>query len=84
RTNVLVKNDRHLIREVFVALWRRMEWPVQQMGFAEWDCLAGITLAVEDLRDKPPESQTMNKRIFPGRVVVERSEDEITLRREAV
>ncbi len=32
--------DRHLVRELFVALWRRQGWPAQDMGFAHWDALA--------------------------------------------
>ncbi len=33
---------RHLVREVFSVLWRNQDWPRQQMGFAQWDDLAGI------------------------------------------
>jgi tRNA(Ile)-lysidine synthase len=33
---------RHLVRDVFSILWRRQGWPRQQMGFAQWDELAGI------------------------------------------
>ncbi len=40
----LVEVDRHLIRELFIALWRREQWPLQDMGFAEWETLA--TMAV--------------------------------------
>jgi tRNA(Ile)-lysidine synthase len=34
---------RHLIREIFVGLWRRKSWPRQHMGFAEWDRLYQLT-----------------------------------------
>ncbi|HUG18753.1 MAG TPA: tRNA lysidine(34) synthetase TilS [Planctomycetaceae bacterium] len=33
---------RHLLREVFVALWKRSNWPRQKMGFSEWDRLANL------------------------------------------
>jgi tRNA(Ile)-lysidine synthase len=36
-------HPRHLVREVFVALWRRKNWPRQHMGFAEWDRLYQLT-----------------------------------------
>lgn len=35
---------RHLVREALLLLWRRQGWPRQQMGFAQWDELAGIAL----------------------------------------
>ena len=34
--------DRHLVREMFIALWRRASWPLQEMGFAQWDWLAEL------------------------------------------
>jgi tRNA(Ile)-lysidine synthase len=36
-------HPRHVIREVFVSLWRRKNWPRQHMGFAEWDRLYQLT-----------------------------------------
>lgn len=33
---------RHLLREVFVQLWRRQDWPRQEMGFADWERLAEL------------------------------------------
>ena len=41
-TKPLVEVDRHLIRELFIALWRREQWPLQDMGFNEWEMLATI------------------------------------------
>ena len=37
---VLQGLNHHLIRELFVWLWREMGWPQQQMGLEEWDALA--------------------------------------------
>jgi tRNA(Ile)-lysidine synthase len=33
---------RHLVRECFVRLWRRQNWPRQGMGFVEWNRLADV------------------------------------------
>lgn len=38
---------RHLIREVFVALWRKQKWPRQPMGFDDWDRLYQFQIAAE-------------------------------------
>lgn len=40
----LATTPRHLIRELFSALWRRQEWPRQAMTFEHWDQLAEIAL----------------------------------------
>ncbi len=58
--------DRHLVREMFVVLWRRMGWPVQQMGFAEWDGLAGMAQNIGDLRREVGDLGSTMKRLFPG------------------
>jgi tRNA(Ile)-lysidine synthase len=39
---VLEPFPRHLVREVFVEIWRQQEWPRQQMGYADWDRLAEL------------------------------------------
>jgi tRNA(Ile)-lysidine synthase len=41
RLNVrpLAGQPRHLVREVFVTLWRKQNWPRQSMGFDDWDRL---------------------------------------------
>jgi tRNA(Ile)-lysidine synthase len=35
----LANQPRHLVREVFVSLWRKQKWPRQRMGFDDWDRL---------------------------------------------
>jgi tRNA(Ile)-lysidine synthase len=57
--------DRHLIRELFVALWRRQSWALQDMGFEEWDALAAMAASVSG---RP-------KGMFPGGILVERRAD---------
>lgn len=39
---VLESFPRHLVREVFVEIWRRQEWARQEMGYADWDRLAEL------------------------------------------
>ncbi|QDU81346.1 tRNA(Ile)-lysidine synthase [Polystyrenella longa] len=58
---------RHLIREAFVELWRRHDWPRQQMNFTQWDRLAGIVLG-------EAEGGT-----FPGPIDVKRVRKELHL-----
>ena len=38
----LAQQPRHLIRETFVHLWRRLQWPQRSMGYNEWDRLARV------------------------------------------
>jgi tRNA(Ile)-lysidine synthase len=44
RLNVepLADRPRHLVREVFVSLWKRKNWPRQAVGFDDWDRLARL------------------------------------------
>jgi hypothetical protein len=46
-------------RELLMAVWRRQAWPMQSMGFAQWDLLA-------DILASPAAKQT-----FPGNVLAE-------------
>jgi tRNA(Ile)-lysidine synthase len=39
---LLAAQPRHLVREVFVQLWKRKNWPRQAVGFDEWDRLARL------------------------------------------
>ncbi len=73
--DTLVNVDRHLLREMFVAVWRRMGWPLQQMGFAEWDALAELATSGR----KGVNSTAAAKRVFPGHIIAERRGDELRL-----
>ena len=66
----LVGVPRHLVREVFIAAWRRCGWPEQSMGFDDWDAL--VTLAIEDR--VPP-------RMLPGGVVARMRDERLVLTR---
>ncbi len=40
----LMEQPRHLVRELFVALWKEQVWPQQRMAFSHWDALADLAL----------------------------------------
>jgi tRNA(Ile)-lysidine synthase len=69
-TDSLAETDRHLVREMFVALWRRMNWPLQNMGFSQWNALADMA---QSTCEKAKAGQKhFPKRVFPGGIVVQR------------
>jgi tRNA(Ile)-lysidine synthase len=39
---ILASQPRHLVREVFVLLWKRKNWPRRAMGFDDWDDFARL------------------------------------------
>lgn len=90
-TRPLVQEPRYLIRELLIAAWRRAGWPLQAMGFAEWDLLAEMAVPsrgrathqtlphdTSDLEHLPPQKQ-----VFPGNVIAENREGEVYLQRAA-
>ncbi|HEY1786174.1 MAG TPA: tRNA lysidine(34) synthetase TilS [Pirellulales bacterium] len=70
----LAGEDRHLVRELFVAIWRRQGWPQQAMTFAHWDRLADVALAAP-----LPPSPIRHGHNLPGAVVAERAGAMISL-----
>jgi tRNA(Ile)-lysidine synthase len=62
--------ERHLVRELFVAIWRHQNWPLQDMGFADWNALAEMALSNGD-----DQGSTTAKGTFPGGILVERRAD---------
>jgi tRNA(Ile)-lysidine synthase len=62
----LANVERHLVRELFVALWRRQAWPQQDMGYAQWDSLASLAL-----------DSKAAKQVLPGAITAERASDEL-------
>jgi tRNA(Ile)-lysidine synthase len=68
----LMSANRHLVREMFVAIWRRQDWPQQAMGFAEWDALAGMVLDPDRLA--PPRN-------LPGNIRAQKTGEQLTLTR---
>ncbi|HET6879255.1 MAG TPA: tRNA lysidine(34) synthetase TilS [Pirellulales bacterium] len=62
---------RIIIREVFIAAWRRQGWPEQAMGFDEWDSLADDLLL--------PGTRTGPLRVLPGGVTVVREANDLVI-----
>jgi tRNA(Ile)-lysidine synthase len=69
---VLAGKNRHLVRELFVALWRNRNWPQQSMGFAEWDALAALVL------DGNVSPASLN---LPGNIRAQKTGEQLTLSR---
>lgn len=65
-----------LIRQVFIAVWKQAGWPLQAMGFAQWELLA--RMASPSCAESSPGSR---RRFLPGDVLVEVQEDTLLLRR---
>jgi tRNA(Ile)-lysidine synthase len=64
----LAGRPRYLLRELLVLVWQRQSWPMQAMGFVQWDQLAEmLVLSGMDC----PSSTAINKNIFPGNVQAE-------------
>jgi tRNA(Ile)-lysidine synthase len=58
----------YLLRELLALIWRRQSWPLQAMGFVQWDQLARMLL----ISDAACSTSTaVNKKIFPGNVQAE-------------
>jgi tRNA(Ile)-lysidine synthase len=47
----------HRIRECFVVLWKRQDWPRQHMGFRDWNRLVELLLQVEGAITLPGQIQ---------------------------
>jgi len=44
---------RHHVREAFRSIWQREGWPMGEMGFRDWDLLAGLVLGESAAVDLP-------------------------------
>ncbi len=74
RTADLTAQPRYLIRELLIAVWRRQGWPMQAMGFAQWDLLAEMVAPEEPRSELLPTKQTL-----PGNVLAEIGGEELRL-----
>jgi len=61
----LIGEPRHLVRELLMAVWRRQGWPLQAMGYAQWETLAQMATAHE--KGAIPAKQTLPSAIFAER-----------------
>ncbi len=59
-TTVLADEPCYIIRELLMAAWHKQSWPMQAMGFAQWDLLAEMITA-----------EIPRKQMFPGGVLAE-------------
>jgi tRNA(Ile)-lysidine synthase len=62
--------DRHLVRELLVAIWRRRGWTEQGMTFDHWQRLAELA-----------QSGTVAKVVMPGNILVQAGAAELSLSR---
>jgi tRNA(Ile)-lysidine synthase len=62
---------RYLVRELWMAIWRRQGWPLQAMGHERWEDLA-------NLASTPPVGPW--KRMFPGSIAAQRDGSRLQLR----
>lgn len=70
----LAGQPRYVIRELLMAAWRNQAWPMQAMGFAQWDQLAEMTSACRETSPQLPPKQ-----MFPGSVMAELGDDRLRL-----
>lgn len=71
----LAGEPRYLVRELLIRVWRRRGWPLQAMGFAQWEQLAEFFL--ESLAGNPPQ-QTL-----PGQIIVRAAGGQVWLERQS-
>jgi hypothetical protein len=64
------------LRELLIAAWRDAGWPLQSMGFQQWDALTEMTLK-NDAGDRPAAGTL----ILPRNVRAEVRDDELYLDR---
>jgi len=61
--------DSYLVREMLIAVWNDAAWPLQAMGFAEW----------ERLRSMVQDAGAESARMFPGPISARRDASTLTL-----
>lgn len=81
--DVVLGVNPHLVRELFVRIWREMGWPQQQMGLVEWTELALVAggEAYNARRDEWKRDDTDYKRVFPGIITAEKQGAALVLSR---
>lgn len=65
----LEAQSRPIVRELLIAAWNEVEWPMQDMTFAHWEQLAELII-------EPKARKVM----FPGAILAERAGTMVTLR----
>jgi len=72
----LACEPRYVVRELFRGVWQSEGWPLQAMGFAQWERLADMLLAAAGSASAEPLRQTL-----PGGVTAELRGSELRLAR---
>ncbi len=73
----LAGQPRYVVRELLIAVWRDRDWPLQAMGFVQWDLLADMALAGEEGLSAGP-----GKHVFPGGVLCAAGRGHLELSRQ--
>jgi tRNA(Ile)-lysidine synthase len=83
--DVVLGVNLHLVRELFVRIWREMGWPQQQMGLKEWTelALAAGGEVYDSQNDEWQRDDDAFKRLFPGRIMAEKQSAALLLARLA-
>ena len=59
-TRGLAQATPYLVREMLIATWREQDWPLQAMGFAEWEALSSLAM------EPPAEHSPGGEESTPG------------------
>jgi tRNA(Ile)-lysidine synthase len=78
RLGPLADQPRYVVRELLMAAWRGRDWPLQAMGFVQWDLLADMALGAEER-----SAAVLRKQMFPGGVLCEAGPGHLELSRRA-
>ncbi len=73
-TAALAGQPRFLIRQLLLATWRERGWPLQAMGFEQWDRLAEMVAGADDDTAAPP------RHTLPGNIDAQLSKGILQLR----
>ena len=73
---ILADQPRYVIRELLMAIWRGQDWPMQAMGYDQWELLAEMLSGCGK-----DSSGSSFKHTFPGSVLAEAGEGRLLLTR---
>ena len=72
--SVLGSQERHLVRELLLTVWRHQGWPLQSMGFVQWNSLADMALAQSSALEAGS-----SKQVFPGAITAQKRGERLEL-----
>lgn len=65
---------RYVVRELFIAIWKKQGWPLQAMTLAKWEQLATLALA-------KPDGNSLAAFMLPGNIRAEKKGETVVLSR---